>query len=77
MTASKYSYLGGFEASSNVQAGFQFGVPIAGTLAHSMIMSFENEEDCAESRFVAPANGGDKVDLLDKALKYREELGWH
>ncbi len=42
-----------------------------------MIMSFENEEDCAESRFVAPANGGDKVDLLAKALEYREVLGWH
>jgi hypothetical protein len=40
-------------------------------------MSFETEDDCADSRLVAPANGGDKVDLLDKALKYREELGWH
>ena len=46
LTASKYAYLGGFEATSNVQAGFKYGVPIAGTLAHSMIMSFEFESDC-------------------------------
>ena len=42
-----------------------------------MIMSFETEEDCADSRKVRPANGGDEVDLLDMALEYRNKLGWH
>jgi nicotinate phosphoribosyltransferase len=50
LTATKYAYLGGFEATSNVQAGFMFGIPIAGTLAHSMIMSYETEDDCKFSR---------------------------
>jgi len=50
LTASKYAYLGGFEASSNVMAGYHFGVPVAGTLAHSMIMSYEDESDVAHSR---------------------------
>ena len=70
MTASKYSYLGGFDASSNAQAGFKFGVPIVGTHAHSYVMSFETEKDLGENRFI------DGVDILQKALVYREKLGW-
>lgn len=54
-----------------------FGIPIAGTLAHSMIMSYETEDDCKFSRLVTPLNGGDKVDLLEMALSYREKLKWH
>lgn len=74
LTASKYAFLGGFDATSNVEAGYCFGVPIAGTLAHSMIMSFETEEDCQDSRLVAPAAGGESKDLLVMALEYREKL---
>jgi nicotinate phosphoribosyltransferase len=70
MTASKYSFLGGFDASSNAQAGFKFGIPIVGTHAHSYVMSFETEKDLGENRFI------DGVDILQKALVYREKLGW-
>ena len=34
-SASKYSYLGGFVATSNVQAGKTFGIPISGTHART------------------------------------------
>lgn len=70
MTASKYSFLGGFEGTSNVEAGFQFGIPIVGTHAHSFVMSYETEADLGENRFL---NG---VDILQKALAIRERLGW-
>ena len=70
MTASKYAYLGGFVATSNVYAGYLSAIPCSGTQAHSFIMSFESEEDIANSRTV------DGQDLLPMALKYREELGW-
>jgi len=76
LTASKYAYVGGFEATSNVYAGYLYDIPIAGTQAHSFIMSFEDEKDCEESRWLAPAEGGEKVDLLAKALEYRTSLGW-
>jgi nicotinate phosphoribosyltransferase len=71
MTASKYSYLGGFDASSNAQAGFKYGIPIVGTHAHSYVMSFETEADLGDNRYL---DGG--VDVLKKALEYRERLGW-
>ncbi|XP_034867963.1 nicotinate phosphoribosyltransferase isoform X3 [Mirounga leonina] len=44
LTASTYSYLGGFDGSSNVLAGQLRGVPLAGTLAHSFITSFLGTE---------------------------------
>jgi nicotinate phosphoribosyltransferase len=62
MTASKYSFLGGFDASSNVQAGFQFGIPIVGTHAHSFVMSYETLQDLGDNHFL------DGVDVLQKSL---------
>nr|XP_016815472.2 nicotinate phosphoribosyltransferase isoform X2 [Pan troglodytes] len=44
LTASTYSYLGGFDSSSNVLAGQLRGVPVAGTLAHSFVTSFSGSE---------------------------------
>ena len=76
LTASKYSMLGGFVGTSNIDAGMRYDLPILGTLAHSMIMSYEEESDCADSRMLAPANGGQPQDLLKMALEYREKLGW-
>lgn len=70
MIASKYSYLGGFVGTSNVYTSFLCGIPALGTVAHSFIMSYEKEEDIADSRVL------DGVDLLEKSLLYRNELGW-
>lgn len=69
MTASKYSYLGGFDGTSHVYAGYLYGIPISGTHAHSYVMSFSKEADLT-NRTV------DGEDVLVKALYYRKELGW-
>eukprot|EP00529_Nitzschia_sp_RCC80_P012986 CAMPEP_0113494104 /NCGR_PEP_ID=MMETSP0014_2-20120614/28936_1 /TAXON_ID=2857 /ORGANISM="Nitzschia sp." /LENGTH=610 /DNA_ID=CAMNT_0000387989 /DNA_START=347 /DNA_END=2176 /DNA_ORIENTATION=- /assembly_acc=CAM_ASM_000159 len=47
MSASKYSFVGGFTATSNVLAGKSFGIPIAGTHAHSYVQSFVSLEEVA------------------------------
>ena len=69
--------MGGFTATSNVYAGYLYGLPVAGTCAHSFIMSFESEDDINESRMLSPKAGGEPVDLLKLSLKYRTELGWN
>jgi len=40
LNASKYSWVGGFDGTSNVQAGLEYSIPIVGTHAHSYVMSF-------------------------------------
>lgn len=41
--AGRAAYIGGCSGSSNVEAGFRFGVPVFGTSAHSWILAFESE----------------------------------
>jgi nicotinate phosphoribosyltransferase len=43
--AARAAYLGGCLGSSNVEAGYLFGVPTYGTQAHSWIMAHEDEEE--------------------------------
>jgi len=43
--ASRASFIGGCRGTSNVLAGFDLGIPTYGTLAHSWMMSYEEEED--------------------------------
>lgn len=43
--ASRSAYLAGCTATSNVEAGCVFGIPLQGTHAHSWVMSFPTEEE--------------------------------
>ncbi len=39
------AYLGGFDGTSLVEAGKQFGIPVFGTISHAFVQSYENELD--------------------------------
>ncbi len=47
LSASEYSYLGGFSGSSNTKAALEFGVPCVGTTAHAFITAFKTLEEAA------------------------------
>ncbi len=49
LRAARASYLAGFDATSNVQAGSHYGIPIAGTMAHSYVEIYDDELDAFRS----------------------------
>lgn len=49
MAVARSTYIAGFEATSNVLAGKQYGIPVAGTMAHSFVQSFKNEKEAFEA----------------------------
>ncbi|HVW08219.1 MAG TPA: hypothetical protein VHC90_06535, partial [Bryobacteraceae bacterium] len=42
------AYIGGCAGTSNVLAGYRYGIPTMGTAAHSWVMSFESEREAFE-----------------------------
>jgi nicotinate phosphoribosyltransferase len=49
MSASRAAFIGGASGTSNVLAGKELGIPVLGTMAHSWIMAFPNEEDAFQA----------------------------
>ncbi|WP_053404814.1 nicotinate phosphoribosyltransferase [Persicobacter sp. CCB-QB2] len=49
ITASRAAFIGGVNATSDVQAGMLFGIPVKGTHAHSWVLAFDSEEEAFES----------------------------
>jgi nicotinate phosphoribosyltransferase len=63
LLSSRASYLAGFSATATMLAGRQFGIPLAGTMAHSFILAHAGEEEAFEA--FARANPDNAVFLLD------------
>ncbi len=48
ITASRAAYIGGCSATSNVNAGMNYGIPLKGTVGHSWIISYDTEVEAFE-----------------------------
>ncbi|KAM7075634.1 nicotinate phosphoribosyltransferase [Molossus nigricans] len=77
LTASTYSYLGGFDGSSNVLAGQLRGVPVVGTLAHSFVTSFSGTEVLPDPMLAPAAGQGPRVDLTTCVEAWLERVCAH
>ncbi len=75
VSASRYSYMGGFDGTSNVLAGYLFGVPIKGTHAHSYVQSFTGLDDLKDDTLAGA--DGKVVDFVKMVLGIRTDLGLH
>ena len=63
LLAARAAYLAGFGGTATALAGMRFGIPLFGTMAHSLIQAHDHEEDAFEH--FAAAQPGNVVLLLD------------
>lgn len=66
LLAARASYIGGCIGTSNVLAGYRFGIPTYGTMAHSFVMNYDSEQEAFEKFCkVFPSNPAVLLDTYD------------
>lgn len=65
LSAAQYAYLGGFAATSNVEAAQKLEIKCIGTMSHAYVTSFSSLED------VEPFNLGG-VQMKERAIQIRK-----
>lgn len=73
LTASKCSVMGGFNSTSNVEAGFRDALEISGTHAHSFVEDY-SEEALQTLRYLRPKTGGNEENFTSQVLERQNDL---
>lgn len=69
-------YLAGYVGTSNVEAGRRYGIPVAGTVAHSYVQAHATEREAFE-RFAAQFPGTTLlVDTYDTSMACAGSSTW-
>ncbi|MCL2491382.1 MAG: nicotinate phosphoribosyltransferase [Coriobacteriia bacterium] len=75
LLATRSAYVGGVSATSNVRAGQLYDIPVAGTHAHSWIMSFDSELESFRTYVeTSPNNAVLLVDTYDTLTGIRNAI---
>lgn len=73
MTASRYSFLAGFHATSNVKASQVYNIPVKGTHAHAFVSSFRSLKDL-QSTSLFNKKTGEVLEYVPVVIKYLKQL---
>ncbi|KAL5705673.1 nicotinate phosphoribosyltransferase [Ranunculus cassubicifolius] len=74
MSASKYCYMGGFDATSNVEAGMLFGIPLRGTHSHAFVSSFMSLDEITDKTLVSCNGSSTCEDFVKLVLSCLSKL---
>ncbi|KJR40305.1 nicotinate phosphoribosyltransferase-like protein [Candidatus Magnetoovum chiemensis] len=75
MSASKYCYMGGFDATSNLLAGKTFNIPVKGTHAHSFVQSYTALNEITSHTIKTPS--GIEIDFVKTTLNIRSKVDYN
>lgn len=76
ISATKYSFVGGFDGSSNVLAGKLTGIPVKGTHAHAYVQSYVNLNELQTTKIKSSADKNIEVEFVALVLEKRKILNY-
>ncbi|KAG8642636.1 nicotinate phosphoribosyltransferase 2 isoform X3 [Manihot esculenta] len=74
--ASKYSYIGGFDATSNVAAGKLFGIPLRGTHSHAFVSSYMSLDEIVEKSLRSSDGSSSCEDFVSLVQTWLNKIQW-
>nr|GMC57731.1 nicotinate phosphoribosyltransferase 2-like [Ipomoea batatas] len=74
--ASKYCYMGEFDATSNVAAGKIFGIPLRGTHSHAFVSSFMSTDEIVEKSLNRSDGSSVYDDFVSLVQAWLNKLKW-
>ena len=79
VAAARAAHIGGFDTTSNLEAGRRYGIPTGGTTAHAFVLAYRDEQTSFEAQRDALGTGStylvDTFDVLEGIRRAVEVVG--